>query len=93
MTESAGTDTSVAWRNVVDDVVGTVRVARYATNSEQMIQTKQFAQTPCDVMVGAGSIATETDAPDQFLARCVKPQPAAKNVDAANLLADQRIIC
>ena len=96
MTESAGADTRAAVRirrDVEDDVVRPVRIARHSPDAREVIQAKQVPNAPRDVVISARRVAADADAADQNPSRPVQAEAAAKDVDAADLLAAQRFVC
>src|SRR3989440_2275266 len=94
MTETARADADRASRctggNVIDDVVGTVRIAADAADEFEVIQTEVVAHPPGDHVIGTGSIAAHTKPSNHLLCRAglhVEPETSAEYVDAADSLA------
>src|SRR6059058_4684210 len=73
MTETARADADRASRctggNVIDDVVGTVRIAADAADEFEVIQTEVVAHSPGDHVIGTGSIAAHTKPSNHLLCR------------------------
>src|SRR5262245_4536900 len=82
-------------RDVVNDVV---RSTGRSNATRNIVQIQERARLPCNVVVGAGRIAADANAPEERPGRtpcsrrsCVKRQTAAEYVHAANLSAFHRI--
>jgi len=54
-------------------------------------EAQEISNAPRDVVVCAGSIATQTDAADELMTLCVKAQAATKDVYAADFVSDHRV--
>jgi len=100
MTETAGAITGTAagiWSDVEDDVVRTRGIAGDSANCWQragggeVVEAQEISNAPRDVVVCAGSIATQTDTADELMTPCVKAQAATKDVYAADFVSDHRI--
>src|SRR5580704_7153145 len=95
MAEAAGADSGTAvgiGRDVDDVVVGTRGIAGDSTDTRQVVQTEVVADTPGDGVVGAGGVTADPDSANDFLAGSVECQTSAEHVDAADLVADHRIL-
>ena len=85
------------WSDVEDDVVRTRGIAGDSANCGQrvgggeVVETQEISDAPRDVVVCAGSIATQTDPADELMTACVKAQAATKDVYAADFVSDHRI--
>src|SRR6266404_5332982 len=97
MTEAACAITGATvgiWSDVEDDVVRTRGIAGDSGNCWQrvgggeVVETQEISDAPRDVVVCAGSIATQTDAADELMTPCVKAQPATKDVYAPDFVSD-----
>src|SRR5712672_2926999 len=100
MTETAGaiTGTAVGIRSDVEnDVVRTRGITGYSANCCQrvgggeVVEAQEISNAPGDVVVCAGSIATQTDTSDELMTPCVKAQAATKDVYAADFVSDHRV--
>src|SRR5882724_4685686 len=73
---------------VVDHVVGP---AGYSSGNVIVVQS--VAYFPGDDVIGAGGVAADTQSAHQlFAGLLVEGQPAAEDVDSADLLAHQRVV-
>ena len=85
------------WSDVEDDVVRTRGIARDSANCWQrvgggeVVETQEISDVPRDVVIRAGSIATQTDAADELMTPCVKAQSATKDVYAADFVSDHGV--
>ena len=77
---------------IKNNVVRTVPVAGNRKRSCQMIQLQKVPHTPGDEMIGARRVAAQPEAANDFLPRGVKRKSAAEYINAADLIANQRII-
>ena len=100
MTETAGAIPGAAvgiWSDVENDVVRTRGIAGDSANCWQrvgggeVVETQEISNAPRDVVVCAGSIATQTDAADELMTPCVKAEAATEDVYAADFASDHRI--
>jgi len=85
------------WSDVEDDVVGAREIAGDSANCWQrvgggeVVEAQETSNAPRDVVICAGSIATQADAADELMTPCVKAQPATKDVYAADFVSDHRV--
>ena len=100
MTKAACAITGAAvgiWSDVEDDVVGARGISGDSANCWQrvgggeVVEAQEISGAPRDVVVCAGSIATQTDTADELMTPCVKAQAATKDVYAADFVPDHRI--
>src|SRR5712671_6285756 len=100
MTETACAIASAAvgiWSDVEDDIVRARGVVGDSANCWQrvgggeVVETQEISNAPRDVVICAGSIATQTDAADELMTPCVKAQAATKDVYAADFVSDHRV--
>src|SRR5438046_54392 len=70
--------------NVIDDVVGTVRIAADAADEFEVIQTEVVAHPPGDHVIGTGSIAAHTKPSNHLL--YVKASPAEKVIGGLGVI-------
>ena len=95
MTESACTDSCSSegiGSDIENDVVGALGVAGNPAYTEQVIESQIVSNAPGDVVIGARSIAANSNSPDDHLSRSIQREPATEDVDAANLVTHHRII-
>src|SRR5262245_45722462 len=96
MAVSAFTDAFIV--DIEHDVIWPGRVAGNAADgwagrtNAHMVETQVVADKPGDVVIGAGGIAADAEPAHEDVAGPIKGQAAAKDVDAANLLAGHRIV-
>ena len=97
MTETACAITGAAvgiWSDVENDVVRTRGIAGDAANCRQrvgggeVVEAQEISDAPRDVVVCAGSIATQTDTADELVTPGVKPQAATEDVYPADFVSD-----
>jgi hypothetical protein len=97
MAEAACAITGAAvgiWSDVENDVVRTRRIAGDSANCWQrvgggeVVETQEISDAPRDVVVCAGSIATQADTADELMTLCVKPQAATEDVYPADFVSD-----
>jgi catechol 2,3-dioxygenase-like lactoylglutathione lyase family enzyme len=74
---------------LVVDVVG---APGWPNPARHEIQVQRVPSTPGDVVIGARRVAAHANSPDEHVRRVVQRQAAAEDVDAADLLADERIV-
>src|SRR5258707_1288319 len=85
------------WGDVEDDVVRARGMAGGSSKCWQrvgggeVVETQEISNAPRDVVVCAGSIATQTAAADELMTPCVKAQAATKDVYAADFVSDHRV--
>ena len=85
------------WSDVEDDVVRARGIAGDSANcwrrvgGGEVVEAQEISNAPGDVVVRAGSIATQTDAADELMTPCVKAQAATKDVYAADFVSDHRV--
>ena len=100
MTKTACAITGAAvriWGDVENDVVRTRGIARDSANRGQraggceVVETQEISDAPRDVVVCAGSIATQTNSADELMTFCVETQAATKNVYATDFVPDHRV--
>src|SRR6266481_6091229 len=100
MTETACAITGAAvgiWGDVENDVVRTRGIAGDSANCWQrvgggeVVEAQETSDAPRDVVVCAGSIATQTDTADELVTPGVKPQAATKDVYAADFVSDHGV--
>src|SRR6185312_8055609 len=72
------------------DIVNDAVIAVLADARSHLVEAELLPDAPCDVVVGAGCIATDTESADDVLA-VIKREPAAEHDNAAGDLADHRI--
>jgi len=97
MTEAACAITGAAvgiWSDVENDVVRTRGIAGDSANCWQrvgggeVVETQEISDAPRDVVVCAGSIATQTDTADELVTPGVKAQAATEDVYPADFVSD-----
>jgi hypothetical protein len=94
MAKSAGTDSGAAigiGRNVKNYIIGTLRVPGDSPDRSQLVESQAVADTPGDIVVGTGRVTTDTHATNLDPA-IIEREPTAKNVYAADAMADHRIV-
>jgi len=74
--------------NIKDDIV----VAGGADAAGDIVEVQAMADFPGDDVVGAGSVAANTEGADDFAGGIVEGEAAAKDVHAADFAADHRIV-
>src|SRR5262249_43697898 len=75
-------------------VVRPIGISRYTADSSQVVEAQVLSYAPRNHVIGARRVTAHPDATDELFhgCTCVKRQPAAEDVDAANLFPDHRII-
>jgi hypothetical protein len=100
MTEAACAITGAAVRicgDVENDVVRTRGIAGDSANCWQraggaeVVESQEISDAPRDVVVCAGSVATQTNSADELMAFCVETQATTKDVYAADFVSDHRV--
>jgi len=96
MAEATGADSRASIRiggDVEHDVIGAFGIARHSTYSGKVVQPEIVSNPPGNIVVGTRSVATNADSTNHFLALPVECQPAAKDIDSSDFVADHRILC
>jgi len=85
MSPASGADSI---RYVIDDVV----VAAGTDTARDVVEVEGVPHFPCDVVIGAGAVATHANCPKQLARFAVKGKAAAEDVYTSDFLADHGIV-
>ena len=78
------------WQRCKDDVVR-VRATRHSAHPVELVERQRVARSPSDHVIGAGRVAADPEAA-YSLAPYIERKAAAEYIDAADALADHRIL-
>jgi hypothetical protein len=67
-------------------------IPRHRVNGSEMVEVQPGAKPPGYKVVGAGRVAADADRADFLATLGVEPEAAAKHVDPADALTDQRVV-
>src|SRR6185436_17242162 len=75
----------------VDNVIGTIRSAG-SNAGRYVVEIQRKSRFPRNIVIGTGTVATDTNGSDQLAVLVVKSKAASEHINAADFFAAHRIV-